>query len=97
MGIEFTTYQIIILVGFVLNIPDFIAIIIMRDGAEMSENGLIIPEEKAVDTGLGAQLAATRSERLPIMQQELVKTLIATTIAGVIAYAMVLGGVQSGL
>ena len=33
LGIEFTTYQIIILVGFVLNIPDFIAIIIMRDGA----------------------------------------------------------------
>ena len=94
LGIEFTTYQIIILVGFVLNISDFIAIIIMRDGAEMSENGLIIPEEKKVDTGLAAQLAATRAERLPIMQQELVKTLIATTIAGAVAYAMVLGGVH---
>ena len=94
LGIEFTTYQIIILVGFVLNIPDFIAILIMRDGAEMSENGLIIPEEKAEDSGLGAKLAATKAERLPIMQQELVKTLIATTIAGVIAYVMVRGNVH---
>ena len=65
LGIEFTTYQIIILVGFVLNIPDFIAILIMRDGAEMSENGLIVPEEKKEDTGLAARLAETKSERLP--------------------------------
>ena len=94
LGIEFTTYQIIILVGFVLNIPDFIAILVMRDGAEMSENGLIIPEEKEVDTGLGAQLASSKAERLPIMQQELVKALIATTIAGAVAYAMVLADVH---
>ena len=89
LGIEFTTYQIIILVGFVLNIPDFIAILIMRDGAEMSENGLIVPEDKEQDTGLAARLAETKAVRLPVMQQELVKTLIMTTIAGVIAYMMV--------
>ncbi len=94
MGIEFTTYQIIILVGFVLNIPDFIAILVMRDGAEMTENGLIIPEEKEADAGLGAELERTRSQRLPVMQSELMKSLIATAIAGAISYVMVLGGVH---
>jgi MFS family permease len=95
MGIEFTTYQIIILVGFVLNIPDFIAIIMMRDGAEMTENGLIVPEEKKAEKGLAAELASTKAARLPIMQQELVKSLIATLLAGAIAYGMVLVGVHT--
>ena len=30
LGWEFTTYQIIIFIGFLLNIPDFLAIVIMR-------------------------------------------------------------------
>jgi len=95
MGIEFTTYQIIILVGFVLNIPDFIAILMMRDGAEMTENGLIVPEEKQADTGLAAQLDGSRDARRSVMNQELVKSLIATAIAAVICYVMVAGEVHT--
>ena len=95
MGIEFTTYQIIILVGFVLNIPDFIAILVMRDGAEMSENGLIVPEEKVVDNSIAGILNSTRDERRGVMNQELVKSVVATAIAAAICYAMVLGEVHT--
>ena len=36
----------------------------MRDGAEMTENGLLVPKDKVENTGL-AELAATRDSRLP--------------------------------
>ena len=42
LGVEFTAYQAIIAVGFLINIPDFIAILMMREGAEMTENGVVI-------------------------------------------------------
>ena len=38
-GMEMTTYQAIIFIGFLINIPDFIAILFMREGAEMTEKG----------------------------------------------------------
>ena len=63
LGIEFTTYQIIILVGFVLNIPDFIAIIMMRDGAEiLTENGLTILKVEE-NSDLKVTLGNTKEER----------------------------------
>ena len=40
-----------------------------------------------------AKLAATRADQVTIMQQELVKTLIATTLLVRLGYVMVLGGV----
>ena len=95
MGIEFTTYQIIILVGFVLNIPDFIAILMMRDGAEMTENGLIVPEAKKQESGLAATLASSVAERRGVMNKELVNALIATVISAAICYVMVLGEVHA--
>ena len=47
-GFEFSTYQVIILVGFFLTIPDLIAITFIRRGVEMTENGIKItpPEEE---------------------------------------------------
>lgn len=95
LGWEFTTYQIIILVGFVLNIPDFIAILVMRDGAEMTENGLVLAKEKEVDDGLAGELIKSRETRRPIMYSELIKTLAATTIAAIICFVMVQGEVHT--
>ena len=36
-GVEMSCYQLIIAIGFLINIPDLIAILIMREGAEMTE------------------------------------------------------------
>ena len=94
MGWEFTTYQIIILIGFILNIPDFIAIMFMRDNAEMTENGLVLKKEKEVDHSLADQLEATKEKRRSLMFSELTKTLIASGIAAVIAFVMVQGSVH---
>ena len=41
-GMDFSTYQVIILVGFFLTIPDLIAITFIRRGVEMTENGIKI-------------------------------------------------------
>ena len=95
LGWEFTTYQIIILVGFVLNIPDFIAILVMRDGAEMTENGLVLKEEEEQNDNLGTELEQSRETRRPIMFGELKKTLIACTIAGVLCSIMIEGEVHT--
>lgn len=95
MGIEFTTYQVIILVGFVLNIPDFIAILIMRDGAEMTENGLILAEEKEKDSGLLASLQKTLTERRKVMTKELVKTVLATVAAAILCFVLIQGEVHT--
>ena len=44
--LEMTTYQAIIAIGFLINIPDFLAILWMREGAEMTENGFVIHENQ---------------------------------------------------
>jgi MFS family permease len=95
LGIEFTTYQVIILVGFVLNIPDFIAILIMRDGAEMTENGLVLAEKKEKDTGILASLQNSLKERRAIMTKELVKTAMATVAAAVLCFVLYKGEVHT--
>lgn len=38
-SLNLSTYQIIILIGAVINIPDLIAILFMRDGVEVNEDG----------------------------------------------------------
>ena len=60
LGVNLTTYQLIIFIGFLLNIPDFIAIVVMREGAEMTENGLVVPTEKKEDAGLLQKLIDSR-------------------------------------
>ena len=87
LGWEFTTYQIIIFIGFLLNIPDFIAIVIMRDGAEMTENGLVLKEEQAEDRLLQMLLDSRATRRL-VMYKELLNTAIATVGIGAIGYAL---------
>jgi MFS family permease len=89
LGHEFTTYQIIILIGFILNIPDFIAIFIMRDGSEMTENGLVLAKEKKVDDTLLERLTSSRDERRSTMYRELSKTVLASSIAAIICFIMV--------
>ena len=89
IGIEFTTYQLIIMVGFVLNIPDFIAILFMRDGAEVSENGLILKEADDSDKGeIKQSLLASKINRLTQMKKELLYSGIATIVAAALCYGM---------
>ncbi|MGB0591829.1 MAG: hypothetical protein ACPGU1_19290 [Myxococcota bacterium] len=94
-GVELTTYQAIIGIGFLINIPDFIAILIMREGAEMTENGMVIktPEtegEDVIKEGLIASIVTRRAQ----MTRELIKSLVATAIVGVFAYVLVEGQVH---
>lgn len=90
VGIEFTTYQLIIMVGFVLNIPDFIAIIFMRDGAEMSENGLILKKKEASNaSAIKEGLLSSKLARLGQMKKELLYSGVATLGAAVLCYGMV--------
>ena len=53
LGFEMTTYQLIIGIGFLINIPDLIAILLMREGAKC-ENGMVI---RKADTLSGDALA----------------------------------------
>ena len=90
LGMELTTYQAIIGVGFLINIPDFIAILVMRDGAEMTEKGLVL-KKKSDDDGIAvrAALRANVGPRRRKMTKELVKSLIAVLLVGAISYAMI--------
>ncbi len=45
VGWDISTYQIIVAVGFFLTLPDLLAISLMRDGVEMTEDGIRIPEK----------------------------------------------------
>ena len=90
MGVEFTTYQLIILVGFVLNIPDFLAVVLMRDGAEMSENGLVLKKEEVSNVGkLKEMLQNSKIARLGQMKKEFMFSTIATVVAVALCYGMI--------
>jgi hypothetical protein len=89
-GLELTTYQAIIFIGFFINIPDFIAILLMRDGAEMTEKGFVIRKHVGDDVQtVVAKLKSSVSERRIKMTKELVRSLLATSIVGALAYALV--------
>ena len=87
-GYEFTTYQAIIGIGFLINIPDLIAILLMRDGAEMTEKGIVMrkPDTDGVNI-ISAELKASVAERRSKMISELKKSVIATVIVGLGAYS----------
>ncbi len=89
-GVELTTYQAIIFIGFLINIPDFIAILLMRDGAEMTEKGLVIRARKGDgEQVVAAQLKESVTARRAKMTREFVRSLIATAIVGALAFALV--------
>lgn len=88
-GMEFTTYQAIIGVGFLINIPDFIAILFMRDGAEMTENGIVIKKNEGNSQAqISKALVDSISIRRAKMAKEFLRSVIATVIVGVLAYAL---------
>lgn len=94
-GAELTTYQAIIGIGFLINIPDFIAILIMREGAEMTETGMVIRKpETAGEAVIREQLVSSTTQRRAKMTNELIRSVIATAIVGVFAYVLVEGGVH---
>ena len=95
MGMHFSTFQLIIFVGFLINIPDFIAILLMRDGAEMTENGLVIPKEKKKDEGLVGRLQSTIGERQAVMLKEFRGSLLVTAIISGVAFLMYQFGVHA--
>lgn len=89
-GVEFSTYQLIIAIGFLINIPDFIAILIMREGAEMTEKGMVIKRpETATSEVLAKQLRDSVAARRAKMTRELLGSLGATAIIGLLAYGLV--------
>lgn len=89
-GFELTTYQAIIFMGFFINIPDFIAILFMREGAEMTEKGFVIRKQVGDDEQTVIEkLKSTVGARRAKMASELVRSLVATAIVGAFAYALV--------
>ena len=87
-GYDLTAYQAIILIGFLINIPDFVAILLMREGAVMTEKGLVIKEPKLAGATT-EELQATVRERRSKMIAELKTSLRWTWFIGVTAYILV--------
>ena len=87
LGVEFTAYQAIIAVGFLINIPDFIAILMMREGAEMTENGVVIKKaDHENDELVVNMLKSNFQERRAKMVAELLKSCLWTLGFAAIAY-----------
>lgn len=90
LGFEMTTYQLIIGVGFLINIPSLIAILFMREGAEMTESGMIIRDDNQQSSeAITKELIGTVAERRAKMLDELIRSVIGTAIVGILAYAFV--------
>jgi dipeptide/tripeptide permease len=52
VGLHLSTYQLIILIGFFINIPDLIAILLMRDGVEMTaDKGVVVTPTARIGDG----------------------------------------------
>jgi hypothetical protein len=89
-GFELTTYQAIIGIGFLINIPDFIAVLLMREGAEMTETGMVIRKQETVNNAeVKKALVDSVTARRAKMTSELMRSLIATAIVGTLAYVLV--------
>ena len=88
-GVEMSCYQLIIAIGLI-NIPDLIAILIMREGAEMTEKGMVIRKpETATAAELEKELQDTLTARRAKMTNEFLKSLGATVVIGLLAYFLV--------
>ena len=85
LGFEISTYQAILGVGFFINIPDIIAVLFMRDGVEMTEEGVKFHEKVEVDqAALAKELADTRGARRGAMLKELLRGGSGLAIVGAI-------------
>ena len=95
-GIEMTTYQAIIGIGFLINIPDLIAILFMREGAEMTENGLVFRKKDGLSgKALSTELQSNVEQRRKKMIREFIGSVIATIIVGLVAVAFVYAEVHT--
>jgi len=91
---ELSTYQLILGVGFFINIPDLIAVLIMREGAEMTERGSVIHPRKKVDNSeIDRILTDTQTTRVAAMRKEV---FIGLAISFAIA-AVIFGVQEAGL
>ncbi|MCU0779607.1 MAG: MFS transporter [Akkermansiaceae bacterium] len=52
-GIEISTYQVIILIGFFITVPDLVAILFMRNNVEVKADGSVVvtPDEETKERG----------------------------------------------
>jgi hypothetical protein len=93
VGIEMSTYQVILGVGFFINIPDLIAILLMREGVEMTENGVrIVPPKKRDMDALAQKLSSTLHQRKQDMVRETTRGLVAAAILTAIGLTLVYFG-----
>ena len=96
-GIEMSTYQVIFAVGLLINIPDLIAILLMREGAEMTEKGFVLrPKEKISADEVARELAGTVGARRGRMIKELTYGGIATAVGLGIGFGMYFAGLDPG-
>jgi len=83
-------------VGFLINIPDFIAILIMREGAEMTEKGFVIHPRSGDDKAtVIAKLKASVDVRRKKMASELIKSVGAVLAVAAVAFALIEGEVHT--
>lgn len=88
-ALEVTTYQAIIAVGFLINIPDLLAILWMRDGAEMTEEGFVIHESNTQSLeNVIEELESTVDVRKTKMKSELIRSLSGLGICFTIGYLL---------
>ena len=96
-GIEISTYQVILGVGFFINIPDLIAVLLMREGAEMTEAGArVVPPVKPDTAEVDRLLADTKTERVAAMTKEIIRGGIITGIVVAIAFGINAAGLNPG-
>lgn len=89
LGWDISTYQVIFLIGFFINIPDLIAILLMREGAEMTEDGAVInPPKKQDNSVIDGILSKDHVTRLNAMKKESLRGLIAFAVVATVAYQL---------
>jgi len=97
LGIEMSTYQVILGVGFFINIPDLIAILLMREGAEMTEAGArVVPPIKPDNADVDRLLTDTKAERIKAMNKEIMRGGIVTGVVVAIALGVHSVGLSPG-
>jgi POT family proton-dependent oligopeptide transporter len=60
LGSELSTYQVILGIGFFINLPDLMAILLMRNGVEMTESGVKIDPPTPREPGVSMIASFTK-------------------------------------
>lgn len=85
IGLELSTYQVILGIGFFINIPDLIAVLWMREGVEMTDEGIKFTAKEVVDEAeLQKTLSATMLSRLSKIRSEFVIGVMCISFIGYI-------------